>query len=114
MVGDGAHIDCLVRRWEGIEVGPPDRGIVEYFIGRRQIGHVHGDVLVDIPFPKRFRDAIVADRRGSPHHNHPESGWVSVWLRTEEDMAHALDLLRQSYEMAVARRDELRRLRASE
>jgi hypothetical protein len=28
-------------------------GGVKYVIGKREIGHIHGDHLVDIPFPKK-------------------------------------------------------------
>ena len=35
-------------------------------VGRREIGHIHGDSLVDIPFPKKIRDEIVAAGQAEP------------------------------------------------
>ena len=72
---------------------------MEYVIGQREIGHIHGDVLVDIPFPKRVRDEIVTAKRAQPHHILPETGWVSIYLRQESDVDQALALLKESYQI---------------
>jgi predicted DNA-binding protein (MmcQ/YjbR family) len=76
-------------------------GGLEYVIGRREIGHIHGDHLVDIPFPKKVRDELVATGRAQPHHILPETGWVSLYLRQEADVEQAIALLKQSYEIAI-------------
>ena len=72
-----------------------------YHFGRREIGHVHGDSLVDIPFPKEIRNELVAARRAEPHHILPESGWVSIYLRQPSDVDRAIELLHLSYEIAI-------------
>jgi hypothetical protein len=71
-------------------------------VGKREIGHVHGDRLVDIPFPKKVRDEVIAAGLAEAHHILPESGWVSIWLRSPEDLEHALSLLERSLELARA------------
>ncbi len=43
-------------------------------MGAREIGHIHDDHLLDIPFPKKVRDLVVAEGRGQPHHILPEYG----------------------------------------
>jgi hypothetical protein len=95
-------IQRAVLSWPGVTAYPHRFGGTEYRLGRREIGHVHGDYLVDIPFPTRLRDEIVAAGRAEPHHVLPESGWVSFYLREESDIQRAIDLLRQSYDLAVA------------
>jgi hypothetical protein len=75
-------------------------GGTEYRLGRREIGHVHGDSLVDIPFPKRIRNELVTAGRAEPHHILPESGWVSIYLRQAADVDRAIELLRLSFEIA--------------
>src|SRR5713226_2782545 len=75
----------------------------EYRLGRREIGHVHGDRLVDIPFPKKIRDELVAAGRAEPHHILPKSGWVSIYLRHASDVERAIELLRLSFEIASQR-----------
>ena len=90
-----------VTSWPGVTVQPHRFGGVEYLIGRREIGHIHGDHLVDLPFPKNVRDQIVEAGRAEPHHILPETGWVSFYIRQEDDVEKAIALLRESYEIAI-------------
>ena len=91
-----------VISWEGVESAPHRFGGVVYRIGRREIGHMHGDHLIDIPFPKKVRDEIVAAGQAQPHHILPETGWVSFYVREERDIERGIELLRRSYEIALA------------
>jgi len=93
-------IDTLLT-WLGIETHPHRFGGTEFRIGKREIGHIHGDSLVDIPFPKKIRDEIVAAKEAEPHHILPETGWVSFYLREEADVERAIALLKRSYEIAL-------------
>ena len=61
--------------------------------------------MLDIPFPKSVRDEIVAAGEAEPHHIHPNSGWVSVFLRTEEDVERAIRLLARSFSLAADQRE---------
>jgi hypothetical protein len=93
-------ITKTVTSWDGVTAQPHRFGGLEYVIGKREIGHIHGDYLVDIPFPKKVRDEIVAAERAQPHHILPETGWVSFYIRQEGDVEKAIALLRESFEIA--------------
>jgi Family of unknown function (DUF5519) len=99
----GAHdkIETALRDCAGIKSRPHRYGATEYCLGRREIGHVHGDRLVDIPFPKEVRDELVASGRAEPHHILPQSGWVSVYLKKPPDVERAIELLQYSFEIAI-------------
>ena len=86
--------------WAGVTVAPHRFGGVNYVIGKREIGHIHGDYMVDIPFPKKVRDEIVAAGRAQLHHILPETGWVSFYLLQQEDVEKAIALLHESYQIA--------------
>ena len=88
--------------WEGVTQGPHRFGGTEFRLGRREVGHVHGDSLVDIPFPKSVRDEIIERGEAEPHHILPKSGWVSVYLRNPEDVGRAIRLLHKSSKIARA------------
>ncbi len=103
-IGAGQTIHAQVSTWEYVEFHPHRFGGVEYRIGRREIGHVHGDHLVDIPFPKKVRDEIVTAGKAMPHHVLPQSGWVSFYIHTDGDVGKAIDLMRHSYEIALKQR----------
>jgi predicted DNA-binding protein (MmcQ/YjbR family) len=73
---------------------------VEYVIGKREVDHIHGEHMVDISFPKKMRDEIVAARRAQPHHPLPETDWVSYYLQQESDVEQAIALFQESYQIA--------------
>lgn len=104
--GAQIRITETVTSWPGVTSQPHRFGGVEFGIGRREIGHIHGNHLVDIPFPKKVRDEIVAAGRAQPHHILPETGWVSFYLRQESDVAQAIILLRESYEIAIKQKSQ--------
>jgi hypothetical protein len=93
-----------VLTWEGVEAHPHRFGGTEFTLGRVEIGHIHGDWLVDVPFPKKLRDVLVEEGETQPHHILPESGWTSFYLRKDADVQQALRLLRLSYLHKRARR----------
>jgi len=101
--GAKEKIHAALQDWPGITSQPHRFGGTEYCLGRREIGHIHGDTLVDIPFPKEVRNDLVTAGRAEPHHVLPESGWVSVYLKQATDVDRAIELLRLAFEIARQR-----------
>jgi hypothetical protein len=95
-----ARIRAEVASWEGVSVHPHRFGGVEFRLGRRELGHLHGDALADLPFTRRIRDMLVETGRARVHDVLPDSGWVSRPLATEADVDEAIELFRLSYERA--------------
>ncbi len=96
-------VDTLLT-WDGVEAQPHRFGGTEFRIGRREIGHIHGDYLVDIPFPKKIRDEIVSNGLAEPHHILPASGWISFYLNEDDDVDKAIRLFNRSYDIAMKQR----------
>ena len=94
------RITKTVTAWEGVTSKLHRFGGVEYVMGTREIGHIHGDKLVDRPFPKKIRDEVVGSGRAQPHHILPETGWVSFYLHEAADIEKAIALLEESYKIA--------------
>ena len=46
------QITEAVTAWPGVQAGPGSRGEFAFTIGRRQIGHLHGDHVLHLGFPK--------------------------------------------------------------
>ena len=103
--GAGQRIQSELTYWEGITNAPHRFGGVEFKLGTREIGHVHGDALVDVPLPKRIRDELVASGQAEPHHVLPQSGWVSLYLNEPSDVDRAIGVLRLSFEIAREQRE---------
>ena len=96
------RITAVVMSWPGVESSPHRFGGVEFRLGKRELGHLHGDVLADLPFPRKVRDELVAAGRAEPHHVLPDTGWVSFRIATPQDVDDAIGLFRLAYERAVA------------
>lgn len=100
----GKRIAEAVSAWPGVERAPHRFGGIEFRLGKRELGHLHGDALVDLPFPRKVRDELVAAGRARPHHVLPDSGWVSFWIESPDDVERAIALFRLAYDRAVAAR----------
>lgn len=104
--GASKIIQQTLLSWPNVTALPHHFGGTEYRYGeKREIGHIHGDSLVDIPFPKKVRDEVVAAGRAEPHHILPESGWISFYLREPDDVVQAIELFKQCYEIAARQRE---------
>jgi len=87
-----------VSSWPGVTTGRHRFGGTEFRCGRRELGHLHGSRLADLPFPLLVRDELVAAGRAETHHVHPESGWVSYFIQDDADVARVVALFRLNYE----------------
>ena len=94
----GDRIAREVASWPGVTPAPHRFGGTEFRLGRRELGHLHGDGLADLPFPVKIREQLVRDKKAEPHHILPESGWVSYRIRTEAHVAGAIELFRLNYD----------------
>lgn len=92
-----------VLGWPGVTEEPHRFGGVEFRLGKRELGHLHGDYLADLPFPVRVREELVAAGKAMPHHILPQSGWVSYPIRDAAAVPGALELFRLAYQRATAR-----------
>jgi hypothetical protein len=100
MEGNSERIEREVGSWEGVTVHTHRFGGVEFRLGRRELGHLHGDRLADLPFKRPVRDMLVETGRARPHHVLPDSGWVSRPIESEQDVDEVVELFRLAYERA--------------
>jgi hypothetical protein len=99
------RIEREVASWDGVTAHEHRFGGVEFRLGRREIGHLHGARWADLPFHRTIRDMLVETGRAQPHHVLPHTGWVSKHIRDLDDVAEVIELFRLSYERArVAQR----------
>jgi hypothetical protein len=105
-LSEGNHVaesiqQAIVRQvsaWPGVTTGRHRFGGVELRVGRRELGHLHGSRLADLPFPLLVREELVSAGKAEPHHIYPDSGWVSFFIRDDTDIARVVDLFRLNYD----------------
>ena len=103
-MGISERIEAEVTGWPGVEGRPHRFNGVEFRVNGHEIGHLHGDRLADLPFPRRVREELVEAGEAEVHHVMPQTGWVSYRIRQPEDVEGALALFRKNYERLTARK----------
>ena len=86
-----------VSTWPHVSVHSHRFGGREFLFDKAEVGHVHTGGIVDIPFPRSVRDALLANGLAEEHHWVPNSGWITFRMQGKEDLSHALWLMRLSY-----------------
>jgi len=87
-----------VLKWDGITVEPNRFGGIEFLVNKKEMGHLHGEKLADLPFQIEARNKLVAYGHALPHHIYPESGWVSYWIRNPGDIPAVVELFKMQYD----------------
>ena len=90
--------------WPGVTAHDHPFGGIEFRVGDRQLGHLHGDRTADIPLKRALRDDLVAAGRARIHRWRPDSGWVTVDIGSAEGAEEAVRLLRVGYDSALRAR----------
>ena len=86
-----------ISTWPNISIHPHRFGGREFRFGSAEVGHIHTGGIVDIPFPRSLRDALLKEGLAEEHRWVPNSGWITFHVRRDEDLKHALWLMRLSY-----------------
>lgn len=69
-----------ILSWPGVTSNPYHYGGIEFRVNKRDMGHIHGDKLADLPFPNQIRNGLIAAGKVLPHIIYPESMWVSYFI----------------------------------
>jgi hypothetical protein len=94
-----------VLSWPGVTAHDHQFGGIEFRLGNRQLGHLHGDRIADIPLRRSLRDELVTSGRAKIHRWRPDSGWVTVDIDSDDGREEAVRLLRVGYDSALRARE---------
>ena len=97
-------VEEAVNELPEVRPGVHRLGGIGFFFRGKECSHIHGNGLLDCFVGRANRDALVRDRRASPHHVFPRSGWISFWIEYGNDVRPAIDLIR----IACAYQEEAR------
>lgn len=93
-----AALEAEIGEWPLVSVHPHRFGGQEFRCGQAEIGHIHSNGVVDIPFPRSVHDALLEEGLAEQHHWAPDSGWITFRIKkSAQDIPHALWLMRLSY-----------------
>lgn len=93
-----------VTAWPGVTAVTGERGEWSFRLGRRELGHLHGDRVLHVGFPKALWHELHDAGRIGYHPVFPDRpGWAARDIRGDEDVRDVIALLRLNYDRVVAR-----------
>jgi hypothetical protein len=93
------HITEAVTSWPGVKAGPGSRGEHAFTVGRRQIGHLHGDRSAHFSFPKQVWRELFEQGRITEHPVFPgKEGPAARRIESDADVDDVIALLRLNYD----------------
>jgi hypothetical protein len=94
-----------VTSWPGVEAGPGRRGEFAFVVGRREIGHLHGDHAAHFMFPKPLWVELFEQGRIVHHPVFPgREGPAARRIEDDSDVDDVIELLRLNYVRVTAPR----------
>jgi hypothetical protein len=94
-------VEREVLRCPGITSQPGRFGATSFRYGKREIGHLHRDLIADLPVTTEMKEDLLARGRARPHRAGVK-GYISHPLENEEDVSAVLEILSRNYERAKA------------
>src|SRR5919107_2308606 len=93
-----------VTSWPGVEAGPGRRGEFSFKVGRREIGHLHGDHAAHFMFPKDLWAELFAAGRVVHHPVFPgKEGPAARRIGSRDDVRDVIALMRLNYHPLLGR-----------
>ena len=98
------HITEQVTSWPGVEAETGSRGEWSFKVGRREIGHLHGDHAAHFGFPKALWQELYDAGRIGYHPVFPgKAGWAARRIEDDEDAEDVIAMLRLNYDRVIER-----------
>jgi Family of unknown function (DUF5519) len=93
------QITAEVTSWPGVESGLGRRGEFAFTVGRRELGHLHGDHAAHFRFPMAVGAQLRQQRRIVDHPVFPgKPGLAARGIENDADVREVIALLRLNYD----------------
>jgi hypothetical protein len=90
-------IEKDAQQFPGVTVGVHRFGGIGFFLGGKELSHIHGNGLLDCFVGRANRERLVRKGSAVVHHVFPRTGWVSFFVKGPEEVAQALELIQIAY-----------------
>lgn len=99
------NIETEVSAWQNIRISIHKYGGLQFNCGSLELGHIHSNGLLDMLLSRKEKLRLMAeDGRILNHHIFKGTGWISLYIKSEDDAAFALQLLKMAYDNKMADR----------
>jgi hypothetical protein len=99
-----ARLLAAATAWPGVALsGPGERGEMSLLLGRREVGHLHGDHVAHFAFGLELGRRLRDEGLVGPHPITDEPTLAARRIADDADVEAVLGLLRLNYDRIVAR-----------
>lgn len=98
-------LDCIdeiekeVLQWSDTSTQTHKYGGLQFNYKGKELGHIHSNGLLDMPFSRKIKAELMTERRIQDHHSFKNTGWISFYMHTEDDAKYGLQLLKLAYKL---------------
>ena len=85
-----------LKTWKFVDTTYHRFGGIQFNYLGNEIGHMHGNGLVDVPLLVHQKNLYIAKEKALPHHLHPNSTWVSIPIRSTKHLRWVINILQTS------------------
>lgn len=87
-------VEKQTQRLADVKLGVHRYGGIGFFVRGKEMGHIHGNGLLDCFVGRENRDLLLRASAGvKAHHVFPQSGWISFFVKDRDDVERALELI---------------------
>ncbi|MCD0489543.1 DUF5519 family protein [Pedobacter sp. MC2016-14] len=91
------ELETEVLSWQDTSLERHKYGGLQFNCGQQELGHIHGNGLLDILFSLKIKQLLMKEGKIEDHHRFSSSGWISFHLRNYEDAVYAKELMALAY-----------------
>lgn len=86
-----------VKSWKQISTHYHHFGGLQFNVGNKEIGHLHGNGLLDLKIPKKLKTAINQLEGIEDHHFLKKGNWISIQIQSDSTPKNMIKALRLIY-----------------
>ena len=91
------EIETEVLSWTNTSLHIHKYGGIQFNLGKKELGHIHGNGLLDILFSRKIKSQLLQEGKVKEHHTFKNSGWITFHIQNVDDKRIAIDLLKYAY-----------------
>jgi Family of unknown function (DUF5519) len=87
-------VEEKAQQLDKVSLGVHRYGGIGFFFRGKEMSHIHGNGLLDCFVGRANRDLLLSETGGvTAHHVFPRSGWISFFVKNQDDVERALELI---------------------
>ena len=91
------EIAAEASKWDHTRITTHKYGGLQFNYQEKEIGHIHSNGLLDMLLSRKVKNILMEDGRINNHHSFKNTGWISFYIKTANDKAYAVELLKKGY-----------------